>query len=118
MSSVLLDQLSKWGCDVPGAMERFLDDEDLYLSCLDIFAEDENFAKLRQSLDSKNYTDAFDSAHTLKGVSGNLGLSPLYQAVVEIVEPLRSKDYSNLEAQYSKVINKYDEFMNILNTYR
>ena len=32
---------------------------------------------------------AFEAAHTLKGVAGNLGLKPLYDAVCHIVEPLR-----------------------------
>ena len=32
---------------------------------------------------------AFDAAHTLKGVLANVGLTPLYNTTVEIVEPLR-----------------------------
>ena len=35
---------------------------------------------------------AFEAAHTLKGVSGNLGLAPLYKAVCALVEPLRLRE--------------------------
>ena len=35
-------------------------------------------------------TSAFEAAHTLKGVTGNMGLTPLYDAVCTIVEPLRT----------------------------
>ena len=31
----LLEELKSWGCDVDGAMERFIDDEGLYRTCLD-----------------------------------------------------------------------------------
>ena len=46
---------------------------------------------------------------TLKGVTGNLGLQPLYAAVCAIVEPLRSKEkadyrtlYANIAAEFSR----------------
>ena len=42
---------------------------------------------------------AFESAHALKGVAGNLSLTPLYEPLVSITELLRARedtDYSNL----------------------
>ena len=45
-------------------------------------------------------TSAFEAAHTLKGVTGNMGLTPLYDAVCTIVEPLRTgedrEDYTKM----------------------
>ena len=45
------DALKEWKCDVEGALERFLDDEELYLQCLNIFSTDENFAKLKEYIE-------------------------------------------------------------------
>ena len=114
MGTKIIDALTAWNCDVTGALERFLGDEELYISCLDIFANDENFKNLKSAIDQHTYDVAFDCAHTLKGVSGNLGLSPLYQSIVEIVEPLRHKDYSNLNSQYENINQLYQKFLSIL----
>lgn len=114
MADKILDALKEWKCDVEGALERFLDDEELYLQCLNIFSTDENFAKLKEYIDSKSYQDAFDSAHTLKGVAGNLGLTPLYMAIIDIVESLRAKDYTNLNALYDEIDKQYQAYLTCL----
>ena len=47
---------------------------------------------------------AFESAHALKGVLGNLSLTPLYDKVSEITELLRARtetDYSPLLSEIS-----------------
>lgn len=87
----LLKKLQEYGADTKGAMERFLDDTELYEMCLVTFMKDEGFAGLEKALAEKAYDKAFDHAHTLKGVAGNLGLTPLFQAISDIVEPLRRK---------------------------
>ena len=114
MADKILDALRDWKCDVEGALERFLDDEELYLQCLNIFSTAENFVKLKEYIDSASYQDAFDSAHTLKGVAGNLGLTPLYMAIIDIVEPLRAKDYSNLGSLYDEIDKQYQIYLSCL----
>ena len=42
----LFEQLRDWGCDIDGAMTRFLNDEDLYVECLHTLMDDEDFKKL------------------------------------------------------------------------
>ena len=43
----VLEKLRAWGCDLDGALERFLGDEELYKSCLPMVAEDEAFDGLK-----------------------------------------------------------------------
>ena len=81
--------LEEKGCDIRGALRRMLDDEDFYLECLTSVCSEENFYVLRQRLIDGQTKDAFDCAHALKGVLANLGLTPMFDKVVEIVEPLR-----------------------------
>lgn len=82
--------LETYGADYEATLERFMGNEKLYLKILDMLFQDENLHKLGEALNSGRLADAFEAAHTLKGVAGNLGLTPLYNAVCVLVEPLRA----------------------------
>lgn len=117
MSKKIIDALTVWGCDVTGALERFVFDENLYCSCLTLFSTDDNFNNLELAIAHHCYSDAFNYTHDLVGVAGNLGLSPLYQAMVELLESLRAKDYTNIEQQYKNVENTYRTYLNLLSAH-
>ncbi len=93
--SALLDELRAMGCDIDGAMGRFLDNEEFYARCFGKMLQDPSFAALGEALQAQNVEDAFHQAHTLKGVLANMGITPLYDIVVQIVEPLRQGSYSD-----------------------
>ena len=99
----LLQKLDDYGADTDGAMERFLDDAELYEQCLQLFVDDKNFAQLASALADAEYGKAFDAVHALKGVSANLGLTPAYQAVCELVEALRANRYERLEELHAAI---------------
>lgn len=101
---LLLDELKSWGCDVDGAMERFVEDEALYRSCLDTVLKDKAFAGLGTALQDHEKKKAFEYAHTLKGVLGNLGLTPMYDIAVRIVEPLRNGQMEGLFPEYEELL--------------
>ncbi|MEG1505242.1 MAG: Hpt domain-containing protein [Lachnospiraceae bacterium] len=102
----ILEKLEKYGADVTGAMGRFLDDEDLYQTCFVVFLKDESFQKLGEAIAKKEYEKSFEYAHTLKGVAGNMGLTPMYQVLCDMVEDLRKEEYSNLSEYYKEVMNQ------------
>lgn len=90
--------LAACGGDYEGTMRRLMGNEMLFCRLLPKMFQDKNLQKLEEALTLGDLDAAFDAAHTLKGMSGNLGLASLYDAVCEIVEPLRRKDP---EADYS-----------------
>lgn len=94
------EKFDAYGADYTVTMERFLGNEAMYLRFLDMLFQDGSLRRLGGALDAGDMTAAFEAAHTLKGVAGNMGLTPLYQAVCVIVEPLRAgerrKDYPEL----------------------
>lgn len=110
----LLDELREWGCDIEGAMERFLEDEELYYSCLEILVEDEGLKRLGEELKAGETEEAFDCAHTLKGVIGNMGLTPMFEIMVRIVEPLREGRIENLEPVYEELVEAKDYLKRLL----
>lgn len=97
-----------------GAMNRFLQDEDFYLDCYKQVLDDEAFGKLKESLDAGNTEDAFHYAHTLKGVIANMGLTPMYDTVVEIVEPLRAGSMDGLMPIYEKLMQEREDFKQLI----
>ena len=112
--SKLLEALENWGCDIKGAMERFLDDEELYVTCLETVIMDEAFEKLGVALEQKQIQEAFDYAHTLKGVFANLGLKPMYLSVERLVEPLRAGNVDNLESAYKELLEAIEYLKQLL----
>ena len=107
-------RLEEWGCDVAGALERFFDDKDLYMTCVEIVITDRNFDKLGVALEEENVLEAFDCAHTLKGVFANLGLTPMFAIVETIVEPLRGGSAHDLWSAYEELLAANEELRRIL----
>ncbi len=85
-----LEKLRQLGCDIDEALERFMGDEQLYFICFDDLLSDENLDRLGDALRCKDYENAFHYAHMLKSVYANMGMTPLYNDCVAIVEPLRA----------------------------
>lgn len=99
-----------YGADYPTTMARFMGKEDMYLRFLDMLFQDDSLQKLGDALDGGDWTAAFEAAHTLKGVAGNMGLSPLYRAVCGIVEPLRAGERrSDYPALYQAICMEFKE---------
>lgn len=114
-ADLIVEKIRTYGADINGAMCRMLNDKDFYVECISNFLLDDTFKKLKQSLEDNNLSEAFDAAHTLKGVSANLGLTPLYNIVCEMVEPLRKKEVVNYKALYQELEASRDKLAAIMN---
>jgi HPt (histidine-containing phosphotransfer) domain-containing protein len=112
--SKLLNELEGYGVNLEVTLARFIEDEDFYVECLNAFLEEEGFKMLKKSIDKKEYIEAFNQAHTIKGVVGNLGITKLYDVICLLVESLRDKEYSNLKSQYNDCIKEYNRFVKIV----
>lgn len=110
----ILGSLKEWGCGVDVALERFVQDEELYISCLEKFVDDASFNQLKVSLADKNYEEAFNQAHTLKGVAANLGLDPMFVCISEMVEDLRAKKYDDLDVKSKAIEGACAKFREIM----
>ena len=85
-----LEKLRSLGCDIDGALERFMGDEQLYLICLDEMVADKNLDMLETALESGDGDNAFRYAHTLKGVYGNMGIKQAFKECADISSSLKS----------------------------
>lgn len=78
------------GADYEEIVERLLTDERIQRFLLK-FLNDQSYALLCSSLNERNMEEAFRAAHTLKGVSQNLSLAPLYQSAARLTDMLRER---------------------------
>lgn len=90
-------------------IKRFVGSKELFLQCLKKFTQDNNYNKLVESINNKTYKEAFEYAHTLKGLCGNLSLELLYNSCCNIVEDLRHNEYQNLNNLLSDLSLKYNK---------
>lgn len=107
-------QLLATGTDLDSTLDRFMNNEDLYEKFLVKFLEDKNFAELKKNLELKNYEEAFVNAHTLKGVSANLGLDSVYNVLIPMVEELRNNSYTENNYEFKLLEENYNELCDII----
>lgn len=99
-----LKELEDWGCDVQGALNRLLNSRDFYFKLRPSALTDPSFDAFGEALREKDVKAAFESAHTLKGVLGNLGLTPMYKETCSAVELLRNGILEGVEPHYSALM--------------
>lgn len=99
--------------DVDGAMQRFLNNEALYLKCLKKFLDDKNFEVLLEAKKNGNVDEAFKAAHTMKGFLSNLGINKLYIPLNPVVEKLRAGDM-NIDDELVELEKLYKETYDIV----
>lgn len=111
--------LKENGVDVEATIRRFMGNEAMYQKFLGKFIDDQNYNSLGKYLEVKDYEEAYKCAHTLKGVTANLGLIPIQQVVSELVEELRGKkaeevDEVRANAKWQEVKSAYERFYEII----
>ena len=109
---ITLDKLNQFGANTKEGLDRCMNNEAFYLRLVDKAINDDSFIKLKDELENKNYEEAFKIAHSLKGVLGNLSLTPLYDLAVEITENLRNVAEIDYFELINKLLNKREELLN------
>lgn len=116
MEGRLSAALERCGVDLDATLARFAGNEALYEKFLRRFPADPNFAGIAPALAREDWDGALRYAHTLKGVSGNLGLTRLFEACGAVVQDLRQEeraraaaDYRTLEEAYRQIVEALSE---------
>lgn len=106
--------LKSWGCDVEAAMERMLHDQTLFVICIHQVANDPVFEALGNALEQHQAAEAFDYAHTLKGILATTGITPLYTTVCQMVESLRVGSMEEPPKLYTLLLEQREKLRQIL----
>ena len=103
-----LDALKTYGANVNEGMTRCMNNEQFYFRMIGLVLKDTSVEKLEKALTEQDLTAAFEAAHALKGVVGNLALDPIYQPATELTELLRAGkegDYAAYLAQIKEAFS-------------
>ena len=110
----MIRKLTDYGVDMNTTLDRFLDDKEFYIECIEAFLEETTFDDLENAIEEKDYTQAFAHAHNLKGVLSNLGLKPILEPTSILVEKLRDQEYDDVASDLSKILNERDKFLSLV----
>ena len=86
-----LDALRAYGANVDEGLARCVNNEAFYLRMVGLVLADVNFDKLKDAAAAKDTPAMFEAAHALKGATGNVSLTPLYDLVCKLTELTRGQ---------------------------
>ncbi len=101
-----IDTLKRFGANTDEGLARCMNKEDFYIKMVNMGLKDERFDTLPKVLASGNLDQSFELAHALKGVIGNLALTPMFDAICELTELLRNKKPGDYTGLCKKVIDE------------
>lgn len=102
-------KLALAGINLNEGLARFNNNEKLYSRFLYEFVNDKHYLQLCSALTEKDVEGAFQAAHALKGVAGNLSLQHLMKALTPVVETLRAGNMPDPEADITPLCTAYKE---------
>lgn len=113
----LLEELQENGCDINEGLSRLLNNSALYEKLLKKFPDSISQQDVIPFIESGEIETATRNAHTIKGVTGNLSLTPLYKAYTEIVDLLRAGKVDEAKALYLETIPVQEKIIQIIKKY-
>ena len=104
----LFTALDSLGVDTEGTINRFVGNEDIYVKFLKVYIEEERMPAIYAALEEKNTDELIMKVHKLKGVSGNLGMTELYELAEDVIARLRNGSYDGVEELLKQINSVYD----------
>lgn len=86
----LLEELKDLGVDVDGGLKRINGNEKLYIKLLGSFTKAIKTYDVQADFDENSCDEMIEKTHAIKGVSGNLSITPVYESYTKIVDLLRA----------------------------
>ena len=113
----LFEDLKDLGVDVDGGLQRINGNEKLYTRLLGTFVKAIKGQAVSPDFDSNDYEDVKEKAHALKGTSGNLSITPVYEAYTEIMNLLRAGRPDEAKQLIAKIIPVQEQIVSCIEKY-
>ena len=101
-----IETLKNFGANTDEGLARCFGMEDFYLKLVKTVPDEGNFDRLAEAIRANDLDTAFECAHALKGVLGNLSLTPIYTPVSEMTEQLRAHAQADYNAELDEVLRQ------------
>lgn len=113
----LIEELKVLGVNTDEALARMNGNASLYERMLVKFLGMMKNSSVKPDFDCNDYADIIDAAHAIKGASGNLSVSPVYEAYSEIVRLLRDNQPEQSKEVLEKILPVQRDIMNCIEKY-
>ncbi len=100
----LIQELKGLGVNTDEGLERMGGNSSLYERMLVKLKDMINDSPVQMDFDCNNYDDIIEAAHAIKGASGNLAVTPIYESYTEIVKLLRAQQPEQAKKILEKVL--------------
>ncbi len=106
-----LDKMKELGIDPKEGLTRCMNNEVFFFKMIAMAVSNEYFDTLGEFLKNNDLDNAFEAAHALKGVIGNLALAPIYEPLAEMTELLRAKKQADYMTMYRPIKEIRDQLL-------
>lgn len=106
---ITVDSLRQYGANVDEGLKRCMGMEQFYLQMVSRAISDMKLDDLRDAVAANNTDRAFELAHGMKGVWGNLSITPLYEPISSLTEMLRSKTPGDYVSLVNEIASRYEQ---------
>lgn len=114
----LMEELTELGVNVDEALVRFMNKASLYERMLGKLADAVNSTEVMPAFEAQDFDTALSNAHTLKGVMGNLSITPLYSAYTNIVKLLREGKPEQARKVLEETLPVQEKIINCIEKYK
>ncbi|MBQ9488059.1 MAG: Hpt domain-containing protein [Selenomonadaceae bacterium] len=109
-----IEKLEEFGVDTKEGLTRCMNKETFYFRMITMGLSNDSFEKLDAAIKENNLDEAFEAAHALKGVLGNLALTPIYKPLSEMTEMLRAKKTADYAAMYKPIMEMRNQLLEMI----
>lgn len=110
-----IDEIEQYlDIDFQRLLSRFSDNRMLLIRFMKKFPNDETYSVLKDSVDKEDYEKVLTSAHTLKGISANLGFDKLSNLCAQMVGDIREGSYDNVLAVFQEIAKEYQLVVEVI----
>ena len=109
---ITIDSLKAFGADTADGLQRCLNMESFYLDLVNSVKTDKGLDELKDFLNAGDLDNAFEKAHALKGMYGNLSLTPIYKPLSELTDLLRNRGTGEKQSIIEKCAPLLTEVLN------
>lgn len=107
----LLEELKALGVNVDEGLARINGNEKLYTRLLGTFVKSLEANAVQPDFDAADCETMIEKTHTIKGTSGNMSITPIYEAYSEIVDLLRTGQAEQARPLIEKILPVQEEIL-------
>lgn len=114
----LFEELKALGVNVDEGLERVMDDESLYETMLGMFIDKINSNPIRtEDFEAESLDGLIGTVHMLKGLTGNLAMTPLFEGYMKVLNLLRTNCAREAAEEFEQMLPAQTAIMDCLKRY-